>query len=183
MKRDIAFSYLVLAALIGASQTHAQQRVSTNSLTIEKVSLCVLTKDWKKYDHATVRIEAVYRAGFEVNEVYDPSCPTSEHTAWVALVPYGSPSPIPPELKERLNELLKQNGRARITVVGEFDGPKRVDIPAGLSPEAAAVLRAGGSRYGHQNHWEFQFTFSKVEKVEAVPASDPWPRWTSEKEK
>jgi len=182
MKLNIAFCSLVLAVLVGASQIPAQQRAPTNSLTIENVSLCVLTKDWKKYDHATVRIEAVYKAGFEVSEVYDPACPTSEHTAWVALVPYGSPSPIPPELGERLNELLKQNGRARITVVGEFDGPKKVDIPPGLSPEAAAVLRAGGSRYGHQNQWEFQFTFSKVEKVEAVPATDPWPRWANEKQ-
>lgn len=30
------------------------------------------------------------------------------------------------------------------------DGPKKVDIPPGLSPEGKAVFRNGGSRYAHE---------------------------------
>lgn len=174
---------LVLLTFVYASQAFAGAQTTTANQPLEAVTLCQLTQEWTKYDHRTARIEVIYHASNETSEIYDPACPTSDHTAWVALIPYGSPSPIPPELKRRLNELLKQNGRARITVEGEFDGPKKVDVPPGLSPGAADALRATNSRYGHQNHWEFQFVFSKIEKVDPVPASDPWPRWATEKKK
>lgn len=149
------------------------------SQQLETVSLCELTQHWEKYDHKVVRIEVIYRVGNETSEVYDPNCPTSDHTAWVYLRPYGSTSPDPPELQKRLGELLTKNGRARIAVVGRFDGPKRVDIPPDTSPKLADLMRSVNSRYGHQNHWKFQFTFSKIEKVEAVPSTEPWPRWAA----
>jgi hypothetical protein len=174
---------LVLLIFVYASQAFAGAQATTANQPLETVSLCQLTQEWTKYDHKTVRIEAIYHADNEASEVYDPACPTSDHTAWVALIPYGSPSPLPPELKERLNELLKHNSRARITVVGEFAGPKKVDVPPGLSPEAAEAQRSTNSRYGHRNQWEFQFVFSKIEKVDPVPASNPWPRWASENKK
>jgi hypothetical protein len=164
-----------IPVLLGAWQVKEEPKSQVSS-QIETVSLCQLTNDWKKYDHLTVRINAIYRTGNETSEVYDLGCATSNRTAWVALQPFGTPSPMTPELKEKLNELLRQNGRARISVVGEFDGPMSADSPQGLSPEGEAQSRNGGSRYGHQNLWEFQFIFSKVETVEAVPASDPWPR-------
>ncbi|MGA7915197.1 MAG: hypothetical protein WCA00_08190 [Candidatus Acidiferrales bacterium] len=171
-----------IPVLLGAWQVKEKQK-SQVSTQIETVSLCQLTSDWRKYDHLTVRINAIYRTGNETSEVYDLGCATRDHTAWVALQPFGSPSPMTPELKEKLEELLKQNGRARISVVGEFDGPKSVDIPQGISPEGEAVFRKGGGRYGHQNLWKFQFIFSKIESVEAVPVSDPWPRWATERNK
>lgn len=177
------FRVLWLLMFVCASQRFAGAQATTGKQPLDAVSLCRLTQEWKKYDHRTVRLEAIYRTGNETSEVYDPACPTSDHTAWVALLSYGSPSPIPLALRGRLNELLKQSGRARVVVLGEFDGPKKVDVPPGLSPEAADTLRATNSRYGHQNHWNFQFVFSKIEKVEPVPASDPWPRWAGEKRK
>jgi hypothetical protein len=172
----IALNACALAALAVASQSAPRQQ-GTGPLTIEEISLCRLTQDWRKYDHKIVRIKAIYDTGNETSEVYDPACPTSDHTAWVALLPYGSPSPISPELKEQLNELLKHSSRARITVVGEFDGPKKVDVSPALSPEAADAQRATNSRYGHRNQWEFQFVFSKVEKVDPVPSGVTWPQW------
>jgi hypothetical protein len=142
---------------------------------IETVSLCELTQHWEKYDHKEVRLNAIYATGNERSEVYDLGCATSDQTAWVKLLPYGSPSPVPPELKEKLNELQRRNGRARIIAIGEFDGPKKVNVPSGLSTQAADAMRYTNSRYGHMNGWKFQFVFSKVEKVEAVPADAPWP--------
>ena len=61
-----------------------------------------------KYDHKVVRIEVIYRVGNETSEVYDPNCPTSDHTAWVYLRPYGSTSPDPPELQKRLGRMIDE---------------------------------------------------------------------------
>lgn len=171
-----------IPVILGAWQVKEEPKSQVSS-QIETISLCQLTNDWKKYDHRTVRINAIYRTGNETSEVYDLGCATSDRTAWVALQPFGSPSPMAPVLKEKLNELLKRDGRARISVVGEFDGPKSVDIPQGLSPTGEAVFPNGGSRYGHQNLWKFQFIFSKIESVEPVPVSDLWPRWPTERNK
>lgn len=170
---------LSLLATVAVTQVFPRQQTLGSAPPIQKISLCQLTKEWKKYDHSTVRIEAIYRAEFEASEVYDPECPAREYAAWVPLIAAGSPSPAPPELASELVKLLKKDRRAQVTVLGQFDGPKAVDVPAGLSPEAAAVFRNGGSRYGHQNGWEFQFVFLKIEKVEPVPAATPWPHSTS----
>ena len=171
-----------LLIFASASQAGTAPQGPALDQPLKTVSLCQLTQHWENYDHKMVRIEANYLSGFEISEVYDPGCATrSDHTAWVAVLQYGSPSPVPKELKGKLSELLKQNGRARITVIGEFDGPKKVNVPPGLSPEAADAMRTTNNRYGHRNGWKFQFVFSKVEKVEAVPASDPWPAWSGDK--
>src|ERR1700736_1869248 len=157
------------------AQTGTRQQSATPSEPRETVSLCSLARHWGKYDHRPVRIEANFLAGFEVAEIYDPSCPArGENTAWVE---YGSPDPVPTELAGKLNKLLKEHKRARITVVGEFDGPRKVEIPPGISPEAADIMRKTNSRYGHLGGWQFQFIFSKVEKVEPARATDSWPTW------
>lgn len=88
---------------------------------------------------------------------------------------------MPPGPKQKLNELLRRTGRAQITAIGEFDGPKKVNIPSGLSPDAANAMRETNSRYGHMNGWKFQFVFSTIEKVESVPTDTPWPRLADQK--
>ena len=168
-----AVELLILLACV--SQVVATPQASMADQSIETVSICQLTRQWERYDHRIVRIEAIYHTSNEVSQVYDPDCAASDQTAWVKLLPYGSPSPVPPELKEKLNELLRRNGRARITAIGQFDGPRKVKVPSGLSPEAADAMRETNSRYGHMNSWKFQFVFSKVERVEPVPADAPWP--------
>jgi len=179
MQTKIARMFRVSAAIplvLALWPTKAQEKPDELLPQLQTVSLCRLTKNWREFDHHVVRIEAIYSVGNETSEVYDSDCPAHDNAAWVKLLPYGSPSPIPPELKEKLNELLRRNGRARITAIGEFDGPKKVNVPSGLSPEAADAMRETNSRYGHMNGWKFQFVFSKVEKVEPVPADAPWPR-------
>jgi len=158
---------------VGAWQvpTKAQERN-------EVVSLCELTSDWKKYDDKVVRIKAIYRAGAETSEVYDIDCPDSDHVAWV---PPNLAKMAPSDMVGKMSQLLQSSGRAQIVAVGEFNGPKKVAIPAGTSPGLAATLQAADSRYGHQNGWDFQFVISKIEKVEPVPSSDPWPRQATEK--
>ena len=92
------------------------------------ISLCELTANWQKYDHTVVRIRAIYRAGNETSEVYDADCPDSGNSAWV---PPNLDGALPLNIKSRLDEILRASGRARIVVTGEFDGPKKVDIPSG----------------------------------------------------
>ena len=153
---------LVLACV---AQTGTNQEATTPTPPAETVSLCQMTKHWESYDRKIVRLEANYSTGNETSEVYDPACATHEQTAWVKLLPYSAPSPVPAELRARLNELLIRKGRARITAIGEFEGPKQVNVPSSLSPEAADAMRETNSRYGHMGGWKFQFVFSKVEKV------------------
>lgn len=168
------YAFFVAIILLLAMQSKTAEQTTSTKRAVETVSLCQLTTNWRTYDHKLVRVKGIYVAESERSELYDPVCATSDHTAWVPPTPYGSLGPPPQELNARLNDLLEQDRRARVTVIGEFDGPPKVDIPPGLSPEAAEVLRAG-NRYGHLNHWDFQFVFSKLEKVEPSPASDPWP--------
>jgi hypothetical protein len=121
----------------------------------ERVSLCQLTREWKKYDHSTVRIEAIYATGAESYEVYDTGCLVrGGNTAWVAF-PAEIQKATPPEIMEKMNRLLRLNGRAGVVAVGEFDGPKNVDIPPNTPPKVTEQMRAVNSRYGHQNHWTF----------------------------
>jgi hypothetical protein len=169
---------LFLLLVMMAPISNARQPSTAPEPKIETVSLCELIKSWKKYDHKIVRIEAIYTIGAESSQVYDIGCLTS-YTAWV---PPDIESATPADLRDKLKRLVKPGGRARIVAVGEFDGPKKVDIPAGTSPGLADTLRAANSHYGHMNGWNFQFVVSKIEKVEAVPARDPWPHRASGKE-
>jgi hypothetical protein len=142
---------------------------------LETLSLCELTQHWQQHDHQVVRVVAIYREGAETAELYDPECPSrGDRTAWVNQ---GPPYPLAPELQKRLTVLLKKDGRVRITAVGKFDGPKPVDVPPDTPPGIADVMRGLNSRYGHMNHWDFQFTFSNIETIDAVPSGEVWPQW------
>jgi hypothetical protein len=177
--RTKTFTVLLLGLLLaGLTGVGAWQTSTGAPGKSEEVSLCYLTTNWKKYDHRMVRIDAIYRTGAETSEVYDLSCPDSDHVAWV---PPDLAKMAPPEMVDKLNRLLRSSGRAQIVATGEFDGPKKVDIPPGTSPGLAATLQAADSHYGHQNGWDFQFVISTIEKVEPARADAPWPHWATEK--
>ena len=169
-----------LLLLIATSGWSSGQQSTIPRQSPGSVSLCELTSAWRNYDHSTVQIEAVYASGAESSEVYDVNCPSRSDAAWVEF-PEAIEKATRPEIIDKLNQLIRADGRARIVVVGRFDGPKKVDIPPDTPPAVADVMRNVNSRYGHQNRWTFQFVFSKIEKVERVPSSDPWPNQTSQK--
>lgn len=104
---SFAFKFQAVGVLIFTCTSLARPapQAATPDHSLETVSLCRLTQHWEKYDHKIVRIEAVYHTGNEVSQVYHPGCATSDQTAWVKLLPYGSPSPVPAELKAKLSEL------------------------------------------------------------------------------
>ena len=164
--------------ILGSTNSGGRPQSARPEQKGQMISLCELTANWQKYDRTIVHIRAIYRAGNETSEIYDADCPDSGNAAWV---PPNLDGALPLNIKKRLGEILRASGRARIVVTGEFDGPKKVDIPSGTSPELAKIMSTLDSRYGHMNHWKFQFVFSEVESVEPVAASDPWPRQTGEK--
>lgn len=94
MSFDFIHKTVMLAvAFACAVQTGTRQKSAASGEPVETVSLCQLTRYWDKYDHRVVRIEANFLTGFEVAEIYDPSCPArGENTAWVE---FGSPDPVP----------------------------------------------------------------------------------------
>jgi hypothetical protein len=173
MRYASAVESLMLLVFIGASPVKEAWQAPTTPEPFETVSLCQLTKDWKKYDHRSVKIEAIYATGAESYTVYDPDCTSRDQTAWVEF-PADVQKKTPQKTMDKLNRLLRSDSRVRLVVVGEFAGPKKVDIPPNTPPQVADLMRSVGSRYGHQNQWNFQFVFSKIEKVEPVPASEPW---------
>jgi hypothetical protein len=170
---------LLSASAFAVLHAYPSQGSSLNP-RFKTTSLCDLTQHWKKYDHQVVRVLAIYREGPETAELYDPACPSrGDRTAWVYQEPYDStaPSPVPQELQKQFALLLRNDGRVRTRVVGRFDGPKPVNVPPGTPPMVADFMRAINSRYGHMNHWDFQFTFLKIEAIDAVPSSETWPSW------
>jgi len=170
----------LLLLLVTSGCSPGQQSTTIPRQSPGSVSLCELTSAWKNYDHSTVQIEAVYAIGAESGEVYDINCSSRSAAAWVEF-PEAIEKATPPDIINKLNQLLRADGRAHIVVVGRFDGPRKVDVPPDTPPAVADLMRSVNSRYGHQNRWNFQFVFSKIEKVERVPSSDPWPSQTSQK--
>jgi hypothetical protein len=167
---------LLLFVAAGAWHVSAAQQPSVAQQTTRNVlSLCELTSAWRHYDHSVVAIEAIYASGAESTELYDVNCPSRSDAAWVEF-PKAIEKVTPPDIMDKLNRLLRSDGRARVFVIGRFDGPKKVSIPPNTPPDVADVMRGVNSRYGHQNRWNFQFVLSKIEEVERVPSNDPWPK-------
>jgi hypothetical protein len=147
---------------------------------VRTVSMCELAKNWKLYDHKIVRGEGIYTDRAETRELYDKACPNNETAAWVEPSDAIGKSEEP-HLIDELKQLIRTDGRARVVVVGEFAGPKTVDIPPNTPANIADAMTSIDSRYGHQNHWNFEFTFVKIERVDSVPKTDPWPHWSPER--
>jgi len=105
---------------------------------------------------------------------YNPSCARSHETSWVA---YSGDlrRTTSPELMQKMDKLLDENGRVRIVAVAEFSGPKAVDIPPGTPPDVADIMRGTNARYGHRNQFEYRVRLLKVMVVEPVPGNAPWP--------
>jgi hypothetical protein len=55
---------LVLLACASRAET---PQVGIPDESLVTVSLCQLTRDWERYDHKIVRIEAIYHTGNEVS--------------------------------------------------------------------------------------------------------------------
>jgi hypothetical protein len=118
------------------------------------VAFCDLVSNPKLYDKKMVRMQAIAVGTSELQFLYDPECNGKE--AWIDLE-FDSQ-----ETLEKVWPLLDFSlgrhapRRAKVTVVGQFDGPNK-------------------EGYGHLNSFRFHFRVMAVEKAEAVPAAVPGP--------
>ena len=162
----ILYALLLCAPAVAVAQSNEQL----------SVAYCKVAGHFARYDHKVFRIKGVYRSGGEIMSFYDPSCPAANLTAWVDYSP-DFRQRSSPELVAAMEKLLKADGRAKIDVLVEFDGPKPVTVPDGTSPDLAAVIRETNSRYGHANQFRFRVLFLQVLKVKSVEHSAPWPQF------
>ena len=73
MLRHVLFAPVLLSMIwLAVSSLFTVQKTPSLSYPhTERVSLCELVKNWKKYDHKTVQVDAVYAVGAESSEIYD----------------------------------------------------------------------------------------------------------------
>ena len=134
------------------------------------VAYCEVASHQKDYDHGIVQTEGIFNRGQENRRFYSPLCPLAEQTSWVDYSDDLRHS-TSPELMDKMEKLLDSAGRVKLTVVLEFDGPKKVDVPPDTPPKVADLMRGVNSRYGHLNQFNSRVLFLKILAVDPVPAN------------
>lgn len=123
--------------------------------TVQKaptVSFCDLVRDSEPYDKKIVRAQALFFRNMENGYLYDPTCGSENTYVWVEFDPayvYTDDA-----VKKKLDQALCPAqpcpiGRARVTAVGRFDGPRE-------------------GPYGHLDGYRFRFSLIRLEQAEEV---------------
>jgi hypothetical protein len=162
---------LLVLHLLACSSLATPALSTDQAAGVPSVTYCELMRDIAKYDGQTVRVTAFVYFGIEANGLYDPDCPAdvAGDGIWVedfAVADRESPRAI----TRRLNRLVKKDGRAKVTIVGVFRGPKEVFVPEGTSPAVAKLMRDTNSRWGHLDMYCCAFEPMRIEHVEPVGA-------------
>ena len=139
-----------------------------------RVPYCQIVSHSRKYDHRILETQGIYTRGGENTSFYSLACPDDERSSWVDKSDELKRA-TPPELISKLANLLGASGRVQVVAVVKFDGPKKVDIPAGTPSAVAGLMRGTNSRYGHMNRFASRITLLRLLKVDAVPPGAPWP--------
>lgn len=117
---------------------------------VPTVSFCDLIRDPARFDNKTVRTRAIFFRNLENEDLNDPTCGIEDTYVWVEFDPgYVSADD---ELKKEFDRTLCPSqpcptGRAKVTVVGRFDGPS-------------------GGPYGHLGGYRFRFLLMRLESAE-----------------
>jgi len=138
--------------------------------TPKVAAYCEIASHQKEFDHDIVQTEGIFRRGRENWTFYSPSCPLADQTSWVDYSDDLRHS-TSPELMGKMEKSLDSAGRVNLTVVLEFDGPKKVDVPPGTPPKVADLMRGVNSRYGHLNQFNSRVSFLKILAVDPVSAN------------
>lgn len=123
--------------------------------TAPTVAFCDLMRDPDSYDQQVIRTRAVFFRNLENQRLEDPACPNEAGYVWVEFTP--SYVHTDEALKKKLHETVCAGapcpaGRARVIVVGRFDGPSE-------------------GPYGHLDEYRFRFSVIRLEQVDQVEAS------------
>lgn len=142
---------------------------------VKNVGFCEIVKNPNLYNKQTIRTTAIYAVGHETSELYQSACVDADFSTWAKFSSsYTKPTG---QLGKKLTTLLQSNNRVQVVIVGQFHGPRQVEVPKNVPPKLTEQMRYTNSRYGHLNAYRFLFTIDSIERVEQVEKSVLWPLW------
>ena len=135
---------------------------------------CDIVRHIRANDHRVLLVRGIYRRGGEIESFYGLSCRDASKVSWAdsSKALRGNTAPA---VLSQLDTLLSKDGRAGVVALLEFDGPKKVVIPPGTQPGLASLMRSTNSRYGHMNAFPYRVVLLRIDRVESLDSSVPWP--------
>jgi TonB family protein len=162
----LSISLLLVAATSFSGVVMAEPPLDT------KTDLCPALEGIKDGERRPMVVSGIYMASAEMTVLYDPNMPLCQKdiqpSTWV-LLNTGADN------NARLVSLLKQDGRAYVTLKGTLVGPRATppDDPS-VSTFASYAERIAGRRYGHLNQFRTELIVDKVLEARAVAANAPF---------
>ena len=136
-------THCVLVLLLGVAIVPGQSKSIEN---VPTVTFCDLSKHPEIYSNKRIRVRAVYRVGFEWQEIYSLRCPDAPST-WL-------------EFSNNIDE-----GPSR-TQLKKMDLGNRFSISVGVVLEGRLTGYGGG--YGHMNGYALAFTADCIESAKRL---------------
>ena len=129
------------------------RRPVTNMGDVITVDYCDLLRKPELYEQRLVRVQAVYRYGYEWSELYCPNCLTEDRT-WVDF-DESFESCTKPEVAQKISDNGFKGRTVSVLFVGKFQG--------------------SGSGYGHMNAYRSSFLVGCVERAKILLNDSPVP--------
>lgn len=154
MKYLLAFIAFASFTVPPSSQKDSYSRLQPcDAGDVITVDYCDLLRKPELYDQKVVRIQAIYRYGYEWSELYCPDCLTEGRT-WVDFDEL-SETCTKSEVAKKIDDNGFKGRTASVLIVGKFYG--------------------SGSGYGHMNAYQFKFLASCVEQAKVILNDSPIP--------
>lgn len=152
MKYLLAFIAFAFFTVPSSSQKNSDSRsVPCDAGDVVTVDYCDLLRKPELYDQKLVRIQAVYRYGYEWSELYCPDCLT-EGSTWV-------------DFEESFETCTKSEVAKKIADNG-FKGRTVIVVMVGK-------FYGSGGGHGHMNAYRFKFLVSCVERAKIILNDSP----------
>lgn len=164
MKMTTIVAFTLVASLVFAS---AAAPDASGAAQEDEVRLCSALERAVAGVRVPVRLSGVLVLGFEQQVFFDPDEPLCsldiQPSTWVEL----------PAVQEqgKLDALLKQTGRASVTLRGVILGPPLLGPDdVSISPPLSYANRVAGRRFGHLGAFRTEFVVDEVLSAETAPA-------------
>jgi len=118
----------------------------------EDVRFCDLISKPERYNNKIVRTEAVFYANHENSALYSPECLDTTNYVWTDFdlsYDYSDESVMKKFSELRCPHVPCPSGKAKVTVVGRFEGPSQ-------------------EGYGHLNGYRFRIVIMRIVAAEKV---------------
>lgn len=147
----ISLAFFIMPSVLQKNDTSKPSRCDAGEVTT--VNYCDLIRSPELYDQKLVRVQAVYRYGYEWAELYCPDCLTEGRT-WVDF-DESFETCTKPEVAKNISDNGFKGRTVNVVIVGKFYGL--------------------GGGYGHMNAYQFKFLVSCVEKARIILNDSPLP--------